>query len=130
MKYISCFALTLLAFSSQAQQKELSAPGIVKTIQGQWVSEEDSTFSIRVMHDTMVENRAGDQKLFEYTVKKESCDPAADTKLAKKAQSTGYYINESTEYDGVEFCNVVVAISDSAMTWYTTDGMIDLKRKK
>ena len=78
----------------------------------------------------MTENHDGDAKRFDYTVKKESCDPAAENKLSKKAQTTGYYINESGLYDGVEFCNILISISDSAMTWYTTDGMVDLKRKK
>ncbi|HSY77780.1 MAG TPA: hypothetical protein VK890_13020 [Bacteroidia bacterium] len=122
--------LSVLFLANYCQaQKELTAAKVAQTLRGQWVSEEDSTFTITIRWDTIIENRLGESKLFEFTLKKESCDPDADVKLAKKA-TTGYYINESSAYDGVEFCNAVVAISDSAMVWYTTDGLMDLKKKK
>ncbi len=98
-------------------------------LQGHWVSEEDSNFSILIKHDTLIEFRGGERKVFEFTLSKESCDPDSDTKLQQK-KTTGYYINESGDYDGVEYCNVIVAIADSSMAWFSTDGMMDLAKKK
>jgi|GEM_PF-2022002 hypothetical protein len=128
-KYIYTTSIAiLLSFSSYAQ-KELSLGKIATMLQGHWVSEEDSNFSIYIKHDTIIEYRSGDRKVFEFTLGKESCDPDSDTKLQQK-KTTGYYINESSDYDGVEYCNVVVAIADSSMAWFSTDGMMDLAKKK
>ncbi|MGP8215845.1 MAG: hypothetical protein ACLQQ4_09805 [Bacteroidia bacterium] len=122
-----------LAFISQAQitvsQKEPTISRITKILKGRWVSEEDSSFSITISGDTVLENRPSESKLFQFTLEKTSCDPDADVKLAKKA-TTGFYINESSAYDGVEYCNAVVSISDSAMVWFSTDGLIDFVKKK
>jgi hypothetical protein len=129
MKYLYCSILALALAANCQAQKELTPARVTKIIWGNWVSEEDSNFSLRIFGDTIIETRSGDSKLFEFTLKKESCDPDADTKLAKKT-TTGYYINESSAYDGVEYCNAVVAISDSSMVWFSTDGMMDLRKKK
>ncbi len=123
-----CLAVFMITINAHAQ-KELSIGKIANILFGHWVSEEDSTFTITIKHDTIIENRGGYSKMFEFTLKKESCDPDADVKLAKKT-TTGYYINESSAYDGVEFCNALVAISDSSMVWFSTDGMMDLQKKK
>jgi len=125
------FAGLFLAFNCHAQT-ELTAFNIGKMMRGQWVSGEDTTFTITINGDTMIENKRGDLKRFTFTLDKESCDPQADNKLARRSMATtGFYINESsTAFDGVEFCNVVVAVSDSVMVWYTTGKLMNLKKKK
>ena len=132
MKYLFSFILLIaltITCSAQTTDKGLTYTQILNILKGEWVSQEDSTFTIKIKGDTIIETRLGEAKVFDFTLKKESCDPDADTKLAKKT-TTGYFINESSEYDGVEYCNAVVTISDDTMGTVLTDGMIDFKRKK
>ena len=111
-------------------QKELTAYGINKILRGQWVSKEDTNFVITIKGgDTLIESRPHEAKRFEYTLSKESCDPNVDAKLGKRT-STGYYINESRDYDGVDYCNALLSISDTTMVWLSLDGTIHLNKKK
>jgi hypothetical protein len=111
-------------------QKDYTAYGITKILRGQWVSREDTNFVITIKGgDTLIESRPHEAKRFEYTLGKESCDPSVDAKLGKRT-STGYYINESRDYDGTDFCNALLSISDTTMVWLSIDGTMHLNKKK
>lgn len=122
-----------LSFACNAQSGGLNKYNIYNMLKGQWVSHEDTTFIITISGDTMIEKRPGERKRFTFTIDKETCDPDADTKFARKSKlsPTGFYFNESSlGYDGVEYCDILVSISDSTMVWFSTGKLMNLTRKK
>jgi len=136
MKALS-FSLFLIVNSITCVAQTTGALNIYKIdkmLHGQWVSKDDTSFTITIHGDTMVEKRPGERKRFTFTIDKETCDPDADTKFARKYKTdttTGFYLNESSmAYDGVEYCDILVSISDSAMTWFSTSKLMKLTRKK
>jgi len=126
---LSIFLVALLALTGNAQDKDLTTDKVRFMLQGNWVSD-DSTLSMTVMGDTIIERKAGNAQAdhFDYTIKKETCDPELDKK-AKGTKSTGFYIDESSTYDAIEFCNMLITITNDTMVLLYTDGQVVLTKK-
>jgi hypothetical protein len=118
---------SLLAVNCQAQ-KEITAAKVRFMIQGHWVSDEDSNYTLTVAGDTLLETKRGvSAQYYDYKITKESCDPDVDKK-AKGTKFTGFYIDENSNNNGVEYCNMLITMTDSVMILLYTDGELNFKK--
>lgn len=134
MKRLALILLFIGAFFCvKAQTNGLNIYKIDKMLKGQWVSVEDTAFKVTIKGDTLIEKRPYERRRYTFTIENESCDADEDKRFAKKSKltPTGFYLNESSmAYDGVQYCDILVSISDSTMTWFSTGKIINLTKKK
>jgi hypothetical protein len=129
-KHVSLFILLILISFAGFAQNVLTPPTVRILLQGKWVSTQDSNYTWTVSGDNITEwkGRTTRPQSYDYTVEKESCDPNVDKKAGGKTYS-GLYIDETSTYNGMEFCNLVVTMTKDTLEVLSVDGHTTFKKK-
>ncbi|HTB07032.1 MAG TPA: hypothetical protein VK806_08790 [Bacteroidia bacterium] len=127
---LGAFFIFLLSFGCSAQN-QLTIPGIRILLQGHWASIQDSNYTWTVTGDNLIESKGKYTRpqSYDYTIVNETCDPQVD-KRANGKSSSGFYIDESSTINGMEFCNMVVTMTKDTLSLLSVDGHVTFKKKQ